>query len=325
MNSKIKAYLQKKDWAQYLLLSLKIMKNRKKKIGDIEEYLVKDYENYYGIRPNLISPQKYSEFLLWQKINMHDDIAALLTDKITSKKIVELLFGEEIFYPKTINVFEKTSEITYDNLPNECVIKCNHNSGYIFHFIKHENKKYTIKNLRDKHGKKYRLFFVRKILKKLLKVNYYHKSFEWNYEGIVPRIFVEEYLNVKDLRDYKFYMSMGNLISFHVVTNRQIDERNNFFDSQLNPLNYWADVPPAKTPPSLPENIMQMIEIAKRLSANYPAVRIDLYNLNGKIYFSEVTFFHMGGHLEFKEPVNFDELMGEGMRLPPKNKWRRRQ
>lgn len=318
MNEKIKSCLRKKDWAQYLSLCINAKRPQKKskKIKNLEKHLISDYKQYYGVKPNLDNPKKYSEFLLWQKLNMKNNTAALLTDKIISKSIVTLLFGDEINYPKTLDVYKNAREIKYENLPEECVIKCNHNSGYAFHFIKNSKRGYTIKNLRDKHHTKYSLFFVKRILNKLLKINYYYKEFEWNYKDIIPRIFVEEYLAVSDLREYKFYMSMGELTCFHVVINRQTDERNNFFDERLNPLDYWADVPPTETPPPLPNNIEKMIDVAKKLSRDYPALRIDLYNIGEKIYFGEATFFHMGGHLVYKSPENFDELMGKKMRLP---------
>lgn len=317
MNSKLKDYLRTKDWAQYISMYFNRRYKRNRNEVDIEEYLINDYRSYYGTQPDLQNPKKYSEFLLWQKLNMRDDVAPLLTDKIISKGFVKFLFGEEIHFPRTLKVFKNANEIHFGDLPNECVIKCNHNSGYVFHFKKEVNNNYTIKNLRDKEHRRYSLFYVKKILNKLLKDNYYYNNFEWNYDGIAPRVFIEEYLETNDLRDYKFYMSMGELICFHVVTNRQTDERNTFFDAKLTPLKYWADVPPAETPPVLPKNIHKMIEFAKTLSRDYPAVRIDLYNINERIYFSEVTFFHMGGHLEYKEPSNFDELMGENMTLPP--------
>ncbi len=299
---------------------VKINKKLQRKLKDPTKYALKQYENYYKRKPNLTNPTRFSEFMLWQKLFFYKEEATTLTDKVESKKLINEMIGTEITFPKTYAVFDNAEDIIFENLPQKCVIKCNHISGSVFLVEKLSKNKYLIKNLKYDSNKSIKFRTLQKVLNEMLKINHYYYNLEWNYKNIVPKILVEEYLDTKNLRDYKFYMNYDKLIAFHIASNRATDERNDFFDANLQPLDIWADVPPSDKVPSLPDNILQMIEIAKKIAKDYPVLRVDLYNINGKIYFSEATFYHLGGLLRFKSPKNFDELMGENMSIKAKDK-----
>ena len=288
----------------------------KKTITNIEDYEIKHYFNYYGVYPNLENPKKFSEFLLWQKLYFYDERATTMTDKILCKEYFKNIIGDELHFMKILGIYNSASEIDLKKLPDEFVLKCNHNSGYIFHIAKTKNDKYQIKNLRDKTYKKYSFNTMKKILDELLKINYYYNSFEWNYKDIEPKIFAEQYLDSSELREYKFFVNNGELLMFYTVSNRHIEERDDYFDANLQNMDVWADVPPSDVPPALPKNINQLIKIAKKISKGFPILRVDLYNYQGQIFFGEATFFHMGGYLEFKYPKNLDELLGENVIVP---------
>ena len=313
---KVKVFLEKFDFVEVLKVKRNIRKNRKiatSKI-DIKEKLYHEYYAYYGRAPELNPPKRYSEFLLWQKINFFDEKATLLSDKVKAKEYIKGKFGNEITAAKTLFVFDDARKIDLDKLPSRSIIKCNHNSGYVF-LIDKTTSKTVITNLRDKTHKKFRFKTMVKLLNGLLKVNYFYYSYEWNYKDIKPVVFVEEFLDVGDLKDYKFYMNYDRLVAFHVTSDRQNDERNDFFDNELKPMHVWADVPPSDVVPQLPDNINHMIDIARRISSDFPVLRVDLYTIDGAIYFGEATFFHMAGYLDFREPANFDELMGSKMSI----------
>lgn len=286
---------------------------------DLIKSEIEKYRNYYGFEPNLTKPTKLSEVIIWQKLFFYDERATTMTDKLACKSFFKNIIGDDLFFANVLAVFDNLNKLTIKNLPGECVLKCNHNSGYIFHFKKTDDGKYTIRNLRDKEHKKYHFWVMKKILKELLKINYYYYYFEWNYKNIKPIVFAEEYLGDLDLAEYKFYMNNGKMNFFHVVTNRQIDERNDFFNNSFRPMNIWADVPPSDILPELCSNIKKMVEIAQKISTGFPFLRVDLYYYHGKIYFGEATFFHMAGYLQFKDPKNCDELLGTSFEIPANN------
>ena len=321
MITKIKKWL--KQFAFFQILNAKrivaINRRRQKKILQPKENLIKKYEKYYNHKPDLTNPTRFSEFLLWQKLYLYKPEATLLTDKITAKEYVKKLIGTEITYPKTYATFDNAFEISLSNLPNKSVIKCNHNNGYIFYVEKKSDKDYFIKNLKDTSKKNYNFRTMQKLLNEMLKINFHYFHFEWNYKNIAPKILVEEYLEAPDLCDYKFLMNYDKLMVFYINSGRQFFERMDFFDADLKPLQISEAFPPSNNPPELPNNILKMIEIAKKISKDYPFLRVDLYTLNEKIYFGEATFFHFAGWLRFKYPENYDKWMGSKMKIKPEH------
>ena len=299
----------------YDLLAIKwsVLRNKKRQkyLNDITDRQIKNYVSYYKHQPDLENPKKFSEIILWQKLYFHDERATIMTDKLLCKDYFKEMFGDDLQFAKVLGSFDTADKIDFRKLPEEFVLKCNHNTGYIFHVKKMENEKYLITNLKDKTHKKFSIRTTKKILNGLLKINFYYFYFEWNYKDIKPMIFAEQFLGDSDLVEYKMYMNDGKLIAFHITSNRQTDERNDFFDANLKNMDVWADVPPSDVPPALPDNIDKLIEIAKKISVGFPSIRVDLYNHQGKIFFGEATFFHMGGYLEFKHPENLDELLGK--------------
>lgn len=289
----------------------KKLEKKRQKILDVEKYEIEKYFEYYGLYPNLENPKKFSEFLLWQKLFFRDERATIMTDKILCKDFFKKRIGEDLNFTKILNIYNNANEIDLKYLPDEFILKCNHNSGYIFHIKRIKNNKWSIKNLKDKTFKKYSIAVMKAVLDQLLKTNYYYSSFEWNYKNIVPRIFAEEFLDTSELQEYKLYMNDGKLLAFHITSNRQTDERNDYFDSDFQPMNVWADVPPSDVLPKPPDSMSRMIEIAQKISTGFPILRVDFYISKGKIFFGEATFFHMGGYLEFKYPENLDEILGK--------------
>ena len=270
-----------------------------KKMSD-EKYLKKLFRIKMGKKPDLVSPKTYSEKLQWLKLHDRKPEYSLLVDKAEVKKLVAEKIGEEHIIP-TLGVYEKWDDIDFDKLPKSFVIKCTHDSGGLV-IVKD-------KSAFDKKS-------AEKKIKKSLKRNFYYASREWPYKNVIPRIIVEKYLDGgKDLPDYKFFCFDGKVKALFVATGRPYDTRFDFYDENYNFLPFTNGHPNSDVKLEKPENFEKMKEIAEILSKGYPHVRIDLYDLNGKIYFGEYTFYHWSGLTPFC-PEEWDYKFGDMIKLP---------
>jgi hypothetical protein len=188
-------------------------------------------------------------------------------------------------------------------LPEKFVLKTTHDSGGVV----------IIKD-KSKFDKKH----TEKIINKSLQTNFFNLSREYPYKNIEPRIIAEEYIsneNGGELKDYKFFCFNGEPKLLFIASNRNIDTRFDFFDTDFNHLDIKKNgYINAEMIIHKPQNFENMIEISRKLSQNIPHVRIDLYNVNGKIFFGEYTFFHWGGTVPF-EPKEWDKILGDYISL----------
>ena len=125
-----------------------------------------------------------------------------------------------------------------------------------------------------------------------------------------------------DLRDYKFFAFDGDVKMLFIATERQekdSETKFDFFDSDFNHLDFINGHPNAKIPPAKPQNFELMKELASKLSKGIPHVRVDFYEVNGKVYFGELTFCHWSGLMPF-EPDEWDKKLGDWIKLPPKTR-----
>lgn len=283
-----------------------------RKISNQEErnkrFLILRFKNSFGYYPNLDKPETFNEKILWTKLHWRNDLAYNCADKIQFKDYLKDN-GLENSAAKILKVYDSPTEFLNDlnNLPEECVIKTNHNSGSVF--IK--TKKTSLKALNK--GAKF-------IVKGFNKGNF-AKGDEWVYEKIEPKIFVEEKINSKgSLCDYKFFCFNGEPKYCFVASDRDhICVKFDYFDMDWN----WLDVKNvhkhAKIKPQKPESFKEMIQICRKLSKPFSHVRVDLYESNGKVYVGELTFFHFGGNEKFK-PNSFDKTLGSCWDLSKINK-----
>ncbi len=267
-------------------------------------YLKIKYYFFFKKKLNFNNVKTYNEKLQWLKIFDRKDIYTTMVDKYEVKKYVASIIGEEYIIP-TIGVYEKFDDIKFDELPNQFVIKCTHDSGGIV-ICKDKN---TL-NIDE----------ARKKINKFLKRKYYYVHREWPYKNVKPRIIIEKYMEDKDdneLRDYKFFCFNGSYKMMFIATNRQGngDTYFDFFDRDFNHLPFTNGHPNAPSLPHKPHNYNKMIELAEKLSKSIPQVRVDFYDVNGKIYFGEMTFFHWSGFVKF-EPNEWDRIIGDWIELP---------
>lgn len=254
---------------------------------------------------HLDNPQTFNEKLQWLKLHDKHPEYTQMVDKIEAKKIAAKIIGEEHIIP-TLGVWDNFDDIDFDKLPDQFVLKCTHDSGGVV-------------ICRDKSNLD--ISAARKKINRCLQRNPFWATREYPYKNVKPRILAEEFLDdhstdTTGLTDYKFFCFNGVPKFMFVATNRPIDTRFDFFDISFNHLPFRQGHPLSSKPIRKPERYAEMVEIAKKLSKGYQHVRIDLYNMSGKIYFGEYTFFHYSGMVPFI-PHEWDEKLGRYLKFPP--------
>lgn len=266
-------------------------------------YLQILFFKHFGHFVNLKNPKTYNEKLQWLKLNDRNPLYSVLVDKYRVKEYVASVIGEQYIIP-TIAIYSNPEEINFDNLPNQFVIKWNHDSGSI---VVCKDKK----NLNREAA-------INK-LKKGLKVNGYWYGREWPYKDVPPLLMVEEYKEdseTKELRDFKFFCFNGEVKTMFVASCRQTRNEPyfDFYDENFNWLNVQQQHPNSPYRLSKPYCFEKMKELASKLSEGFPHVRVDFYEVDRKIYFGELTFYHFSGIVPFV-PQKFDYQMGEWIDL----------
>lgn len=238
-----------------------------------KEYLQKKYKASLGKELNLDNPQTFNEKLQWLKLYDRKPLYTSLVDKIEVKKYVTDVIGEEYIIP-TLGVWDAPEEIDFNSLPDQFVLKCNHNSGMGMTICRNKAQ-LNIKK-------------VKKELRNGLKEDKYLWGREWPYKNVRRRILAEQYMedsNTNDLKDYKFFAFDGEVKSLFIATDRQEEGEEtkfDFFDSQYNHLDFINGHPNAATVPKKPVNFEEMKKLAERLSKGFPHVRVDFTRLTGR-------------------------------------------
>ena len=261
-----------------------------------------------GYKLNLDTPQNFSEKIQWLKLFNRNPLYTTLVDKYAVKKYVAKKIGEEHLIP-TLGIWKNAYDIEFENLPNQFVLKTTNGSGggdiVICKDSSHFDKENAIAHLN-----------------KSLKKNVYKKLREWPYKDVPPQIIAEKYMDdgTGELRDYKFFCFDGCVKCLQVDYDRFVEHHRNIYDTKWNLLPFTIKYPSKENViiPK-PENFEEMLHIASLLSQDIPHVRIDLYNIKGKIYFGEMTFFHGSGYEEFT-PKEWDLKFGSWIKLPFKGR-----
>lgn len=248
-----------------------------------EVYLKISYYLFMGNGINFSNPKTLNQKLNWLKLNDRKIEYSYMVDKYLAKEYVAKVIGSDYVIP-TLGVWNNVDEIDFESLPNQFVLKCTHDCGSV---VVCKEKREISKEL------------IKNKLARCLKRNYFWLGREWTYKNIKPRIIAEQYIQdteTKDLRDYKFYCFRDVVDSVLVCVDRESGSTKfYFFDKEWNLKRYnkrGKEAPAGFTLPK-PDNMDEMFEIAKKLSvaSGAPFLRVDLYNVNGKIYFGELTFY----------------------------------
>ena len=266
------------------------------------------YEYYYkrtGNTLNLSEPKTFDDKIWYLKLNNRDPLLTKCSDKYLAREYVKEC-GLEHILNELYGVYDNANEIDFTSLPSPCIIKCTHVSG--INSIYNKNKAFDKKD------------FTR-TFNYILQQNYYWMSREWNYKNIKPRIICERILENRDksgLVDYRFLCFDGNVKYLFVDIDTCADDgthnrhaKRNVYDSNFNLLE--VKVTRERFNSNIvkkPINFNKMREYAEILSKPFPFCRVDFYNIDGEIYFGEMTFYHTGGCTNI-EPTEWRYILGD--------------
>ena len=228
-----------------------------------------------------------------------------MVDKQGAKEFVEKIIGRENIIP-TLGVWDRAEEIDFDTLPDRFVLKCTHDSGGLV-ICKDKSKLDKKKAIRKLNG--------------CLKHNFFWGQREWPYKDIKPRIIAEQYMEDEEngeLKDYKFFCFDGVPKAMFIASDRNTpgeETKFDFFDMDFNHLPFTNGHPNAKIDIQKPLLFEEMKSVASQLSQGISHVRVDLYQINNKVYFGEMTFFHWSGFVPFN-PEEWDYKFGSWIKLP---------
>ena len=247
------------------------------------------------------NPKTYNEKIQWLKLNYRHPGLTRMVDKVDAKIYVTEVLGTNDNIIPTIAVYNSLNEIEWDKLPEQFVIKCTQGSGDFL--ICRDRALFDISSAKAMLGK----YFKR---------NYYWASREWPYKNIKPRIIVEKYMEDEsgyELKDYKWFCFHGEPKLLFIATDRNNlheETKFDFYDSEFNHLDVRNGHPNSSKKLIKPQGFEEMKRLAAKLSEGHPHLRVDFYDINGKVYFGELTFFHWGGFVAF-DPKIWDERLGD--------------
>lgn len=270
-----------------------------------EAYLKLIFRLKMGYKLDLNNPKTFSEKLTWLKLYDHNPEYIQLVDKYAVKDIVAQKIGPEHVIP-TLGVWNRPEDIDWDALPNSFVLKTTHGGGNTGVVICKDKAVFDRQKAVDS-------------LNRSLKQDIYRTLREWPYKGVPRRIIAEKYIDGEnnDLPDYKFFCFDGEVKALFIGTERQTGNvKFDYFDADFNHLDLIQLHPMSGKEIKKPDCFEEMKRIASELSKGIPHVRIDLYEVNGHIYFGEYTFYHHGGCVPF-HPQEWDNVFGSWINLPP--------
>lgn len=266
------------------------------------------YRIKLGKKLNLNKPKRYTEKLQWYKINYRNPLMAKCADKAEVREYIESK-GLKGILTKSYGTYDNFDEINFDKLPEQFVIKDTLGGGGNSVIIVKNKNNENIKELREK---------IDEWLKTADKKN---AGREWVYENKKHRILIEEYIKPKcpknGLTDYKFFCFNGKIKYIYVIADRILGQKAKLaiYDENFEKLEcYRKDEEKLTRKIQKPTKFEEMKKIARELSADFPHVRVDLFNENGKILFGELTFFDGSGYMQY-EPDTFDYEMGSHFRI----------
>ncbi len=268
------------------------------------------YRLKLGEKLNLKNPKTFSEKLQWLKLYDRNPVYTTMVDKYAVKQYVADIIGEEYIIP-TLGVWNSFDEIDFDKLPNQFVLKTTHGGGGTGVVICSDKKSFNYKEARRK-------------LDESLKRDIYLHYREWPYKNVPKRIIAEKYIvddRGDELMDYKFFCFNGVPTICYVLANTKNEATIDWFDMEWNHQKFIGSLPVgcpvymnAKQSIARPSSLDKMIDIAYRLSASIPFLRVDLYNVNGNIFFGETTFYPSAGLWVFT-PDEWNIKLGDMIKL----------
>lgn len=277
----------------------------KKNMSD-KEYISMLYHEYFGVYPDLNNPRNFNEKNNWRKLYDRKPLYTLMVDKYRIKDIIKERAGEEHTFP-LLKVWDRAEDIDISTLPEKFVLKANHAGGVII--------------CRDKST-----FDLKKAIRELkrdLKVDYYSHSREWPYKNVERKVIAEKYMG-ENLVDFKNYCFNGKVYYTLVWSNHSRSDGHKpdgyfcgAYDREWKKTSMELDYYTEDTIYPKPSCYEEMVEVAEKMSAGIPFVRVDCYIIDNHVYVGEMTFFPWGGFQKFKDE-KWNNYLGELEVLPEK-------
>lgn len=253
---------------------------------------------------NLKNPQRYTEKIQWYKLNYRNDDMPICVDKYRVREYIHKKGLDDILVPLYAS-YDKTDDIHLADLPGKFILKTTNGSGT--NVICKDKSKLDESQLKEQ-------------VATFLKQSSASAGREWAYSHVIPKIIVEQLLEDPSspdgsVNDYKFLCFNGKPEYVVLDVDRFTSHKRNIYDTQWNNLHVSSDCPCSDIDYPKPDTLDEMLRIAKLLCEDFPAVRVDLYSVSGKVYFGELTFFPWSGYVQYN-PDSFDFEMGEKFVLP---------
>ncbi|GAB1448398.1 ATP-grasp fold amidoligase family protein [Bacteroidota bacterium] len=302
--------LKYKGWFGYQIFQVinKIIRYLKyDRLSDLE-FNKRRFLKLQGYKLNVNQPKTLNEKIVWLKLFYNHPNEQILADKFAVREYIMKVLGEEYLIPLTFSTTDP-SQINNSNFPDyPVIVKANHDSGS-YRIIRNKSDVDWLRLQAD--------------CKFWLSRNYYWVERERQYKNIKPRIIVEKLLMTANGRipsDYKLNCINGKVEFIYVSIDREGTNKRNIYSRSWEPMHFtWAAK--GKKLEGLrgeeiakPASMDKMIELAEKLSVGFPYVRIDFYDVDGKIYFGEITQHHGGGFDQIR-PIEWDYKLGELVKL----------
>ena len=272
-----------------------------------EEFLKRMYKAKTGRTLHLDDPKTFNEKLQWLKIHDRNPAYVEMVDKLAVKDYIKNKIGSQYVIP-TLGVWDCFEQIDFAHLPNQFVLKCNHDSGHVA-------------ICKDKAS--FNMTKAQKELNYSLSHNYYYRYREWPYKNVPPRIFAEQYMedqSGQELRDYKVLCFHGEPKLIELHQGRFSDHpTQDFYDVDWNKLPIsQSGNPQYKVTQDVyprPSVLEEMLRLSKVLSQGIPHIRVDWYDIKDQLYFGELTLYDGSGFVLFDNPED-DLMLGSWIQLP---------
>jgi hypothetical protein len=285
-------------------LFLDVLKIRLFRIIPDKLYLKLKYRIILRRKLSFSTPRTFNEKIQYLKLHQKDSLYSIISDKYLVRQYISEKIGEKYLIPLH-GVFNKVEDIDYDKLPEQYVLKCNHDSGTVI-LCDDQNTQDIIHNSR--------------ILNKALNINYYYQHREHCYKNIQPRVLCEALLKSeteKQIMDYKIMCFNGKAKCLFLTRDRLASTglKLNFYDLNMEKLPFRRVYQNFTDSIVVPSNIDEMISIAEKLAKDFTFIRVDLYSIDSRIYFGELTLYPGSGFEAF-DPEEYDYKLGSWINLP---------
>lgn len=280
-------------------------------------FLIWQWLNVKQYKFNWKSPKTVNEKIMWLKLHDRNPLYTTLVDKNKVKQWISDNIGNEMLI-KTYFVYDSIKDINLEALPNQFVLKCNHDSGNVFICYDKSTGVFY-----DKYMKKHGFSYVKEHLAAGMRTNYFLNAREWPYKNVDRKIIAEELILTKSgslPNDYKLFYINGSFQFVYVSYDRAgANDRCTYGANWerlpfvwVEPDVYRENINTSDVPKPL--SFPQMLSFSEKVAKYFKIVRIDLYDVDGKMYFGEITPFHSAGYASFF-PNEYDMIYGDKIKL----------